>query len=465
MIDSIETTDNNCGKSLSELSGYEKIDEEVSRKDLLKIGNKKFKYLLNDYKTENLLVFSNTEKKDDLNEQEIFSLYDDKLTTYNMMGFIGINDTQLTISSRFDNNKKNFFLHYMLQKVFSLNVVNLKNMQDSQPIYDFLIYLFPFYLKKAVNQGIFKEYRRNEYNNPNVKGSIDIARHIRLNNPFQGNIAYKMREHTYDNRITQLIRHTIEYIRTHKFGSGVLEADSETYSAVNQMVSATSSYSKNDRQKIIIQNNKTLHHPYYTEYEVLRKICLRILKRDGLSYGKEKDKIYGLLFDGSWLWEEYLNTILKNKNYKHPKNKESTGAIYPFKDNYSNPRYPDFYNETLSVVLDAKYKRLENKNYDKIDRNDLNQIITYMYIKKFSIGGFIYPLKCKGEIESSDLNGYEGKILKIPFEIPETTEIFESYKENMRDNEKKFIECIKCIEKNDFISCRSQTSCNIKLDL
>lgn len=51
-------------------------------------------------------------------------------------------------------------------------------------IFDFLLYLFPKLLNEALVQGIYKEYQRNEYNNANVRGTIDINRHLKLNFTF-----------------------------------------------------------------------------------------------------------------------------------------------------------------------------------------------------------------------------------------------------------------------------------------
>ena len=80
-------------------------------------------------------------------------------------------------------------------------------------MFNLLIFLFPFYLKEAMRKGSFKTYIRNQYNDDNVKGTIDIARHIKKNTPFTGNIAYSHREFSYDNYLMQLIRHTIEFIK------------------------------------------------------------------------------------------------------------------------------------------------------------------------------------------------------------------------------------------------------------
>ena len=76
------------------------------------------------------------------------------LTTGNVMGFVGRNDTQLTIASRFAKDaeaKRDFFLHHMLHKVFRLNIVNFDVPKDDRDdLYDFLLYLFPPHLLPAM---------------------------------------------------------------------------------------------------------------------------------------------------------------------------------------------------------------------------------------------------------------------------------------------------------------------------
>ena len=50
---------------------------------------------------------------------------------------------------------------------------------DADPgsrLFNFLLFLFPHYLKTAMRKGLFKKYVVNRYNDENVKGSIDIGR-------------------------------------------------------------------------------------------------------------------------------------------------------------------------------------------------------------------------------------------------------------------------------------------------
>lgn len=390
----------------------------------------------------NLLIFPHdlNQHGDKIGDNCIISLnHRNEISTSNIMGFVGINETQLDIKSRFaKEDKEDYFLHYMLERVFSINLFDMKHSSSEEQIFDFLIYLFPYFLKKAFAQGLFKKYRRYEHNNANVKGPININRHIKENIPFRGTISYSTREHSYDNEITQLIRHTIEFIKTKKNSSFILNIDNETKECVNQITMATSSYNIRERDKIINKNLRPFQHPYYSEYSTLQKICLQILRHESIKFGKEKDKIYGILFDGAWLWEEYLYTILKSKGFKHPQNKTNYGGFNMFLkpeeddilDKNSRKLYPDFYKDNF--IIDAKYKHLENG----VGREDLYQLVTYMHCKRADDGAYIYP--CKDENIKPlkhELSGYGGKISVIPFYIPQSTDSYEYFKKEIYKSE------------------------------
>lgn len=124
-------------------------------------------------------------------------------------------------------------------------------------------------------------------------------------------MAYSTREYTYDNDMTELIRHTIEFMKSKRYGQSVLGLDQETIDNVKSIISLTPSYNKNERGAIIGKNLRHKSHPYYTEYQPLQCLCLQILRMEEVKYGETDEEICGILFDGTWLWEEYLNTILQ----------------------------------------------------------------------------------------------------------------------------------------------------------
>lgn len=209
-------------------------------------------------------------------------------------------------------------------------VFDLKHSYHEITIFDFLLYLFPYYFNKALSQGLFREYRQFHYNDSKAKGSIEINRHIQQNISFTGKIAYSTREYSYDNRIIQLIRHTIEYIKTLPFGKNLLLGQ-ETQQNIRLIIDNTSSYSRQDLRKVFTENLREIQHPYYTEYSSLQKICLQILKYEGLKYDDNTHtQIYGILFDGAWLWEEYLAEVLQN-DFKHYTSENSNFKLLEYR--------------------------------------------------------------------------------------------------------------------------------------
>ncbi len=418
------------------------IDSASDLQNLAKIADVKIKDLKLD-DNPNLLIFPRDfyQYGDKISESNIISLQGDQISTGNIMGFVGLGDTQLDIKSRFaQDDGRDYFLHYMLQKVFSINLFDIKHTSNQEQIFDFLLYLFPYYLKKALAQGLFKKYRTFEHNDANIRGVVDVSRHIRQNIPFRGTVAYNTRTHSYDNEITQLIRHTIEFIKTKPSGSVVLNNDLETRQCVSQIVAATPTYKPTLRDKIIGQNLRPVRHPYFGAYTALQSLCIKILRHESIKFGNEKDKVYGILFDGAWLWEEYLATFLKDYGFKHAENKKQKGGFRMFAkpeddetiSKNSRTLYPDFWKG--DYILDAKYKRLEGG----VSREDLYQVVTYMYCQKANNGGFIYPCDCHQKPVSYQLSGYGGKMHIIGVDVQYNGGTFLDYATKMKAQEKEF---------------------------
>lgn len=413
--------------------------KEVS--DLFSIANKPIKQLCEE--DNHLLVFplSIDDADGRIGDSKIVDIYAEdensvRIKSGNIMGFVGRKNQLLKINSRFDNYKSDYFLHYILQKVLGFNFFNLEFTSSEESIFDFLLYLFPALLKKAMGQGLYKEYRRKYYNDSNVRGTIDINRHIQENIPFCGTIAYNTKEYCYDNSITELIRHTIEYIKTISFGYTILSSDRIVEDCVRVIVSYTPSYNRSERTKIINENLCPSYHPFYKEYTVLQKLCLQILRQEEIKYGMDSDKVYGILFDGAWLWEEYLNTLLSNGGFKHPENKLGTGAIYLFE--HGGQRFPDFWKKDF--VLDAKYKRLAQKGkHLDIERDDVHQVMAYMYRLKAQRGGIICPLigdENRTISERMHKDSYKGSMAIYALAIPRNCKTFSDFAMQIAENEK-----------------------------
>ena len=337
---------------------------------------------------EGLFVFPGciAEAEDLTKDQLVLQSVNDAFRTGNVMGFLGYGNERLIIESRFSGDSGDYFFQYLLERVLDFpNIVNLNTDTDqNNKLFNFLLFLFPNYLKAAMRKGLFKKYIRNSYNDGNVKGTIDISRHIKQNTPFTGNVAYCQRVFSYDNDLMELVRHTIEYIKRKPYGNNLL---AKVKDEVKLIVEATPGYEPYDRQRVINGNKSSpVRHAYFREYLALQRLCLLILQHRKHQIGSGARQIYGILFDGAWLWEEYVNTLIGNVFY-HPMNKASTGAQRLFNGNIGMI-YPDFISRdsSMRVIADAKYKPNNN-----IGNKDYLQVLAYMFRFDAKKGYYLYP--------------------------------------------------------------------------
>ena len=386
---------------------------------------------------DNIFIFPNdlTHTPDLDKDQKIFETVNQKIKTGNVIGFLGYGQERLTISSRFSDESNDHFLHYLLQKVLNINLTSLDiGPSPEDKLYQLLIYLFPKYLQAALRKGLYKEYQRFFHNDSHVKGVLDVGNHLKKNLPFMGNIAYTTREFTYDNPLMQLIRHTIEYIKNQKSFGVLLDSNRENMTEITRV---TPAYKLSDRAKIIRMNKiKLIRHAYFREYRKLQELCLMILNREKHGLGYQEQKIHGILFDVSWLWEEYIYTLLP-KGFVHPRNKDKTDGISVFSVG-KRKVYPDFYHKELKIVLDAKYKKLEDTEKG-INREDLFQLISYSYILKAEKAGLVFPSKDKVvDNEIGKLAGYGALLKKLSIQIPQNASSYNEFCEMMESSEAIF---------------------------
>ncbi|MCY7071835.1 McrC family protein [Streptococcus oralis] len=388
-------------------------------------------------KEDNIFIFPNDLKNSsDLErDQKIFETVNQEIKTGNVIGFLGYGQERLTISSRFSDESNDHFLHYLLHKILNINLTSLDvGLSPEDKLYQLLIYLFPKYLQAALRKGLYKEYHRFFHNDSHVKGVIDVENHLKRNVPFMGNIAYTTREFTYDNPLMQLIRHTIEYIKTQKSFGALLDNNHET---IAEVIRVTSSYKLADRAKIIRMNKiKPIRHAYFREYRKLQELCLMILSQEKHGLGDQEQKIHGILFDVAWLWEEYVHTLLP-KGFIHPRNKDKTDGISVFSVG-KRKVYPDFYDRERKIVLDAKYKKLEFTERG-INREDLFQLISYSYILEAEKAGLIFPsMEQSVNSEIGKLAGYGAQLKKWSIQIPQNASSYSAFCKMMENSEENF---------------------------
>ena len=383
-------------------------------------------------------------------DQIVLQKVDDYYCTGNVMGYLGCGSEQMTISSRFSEGETDFLFQYLLEKVLDIpNIFNLHvQINQKERVQDLLIFLFPMYLRKAMRKGIYKTYINRNYNSANVRGRINVECHIKQNTPFTGKVAYSQREFSYDNNLMELIRHTIEFVKTKSYHLAIASKIREEASSV---IEVTKGYNFYDRRKIVLENKQNpVRHAYYREYRQLQLLCIMILQYDRHQFGEGSKEVNGILFDGAWLWEEYINLLIKDSFY-HPQNKGGKGAQRLFLSASSGRQlgliYPDFISRdcTNRIIADAKYKPIEN-----IGNRDYLQVLAYMFRFDASRGFYLYPENGEKHIEKFNLQKgttYEKNVTtreeievkKIGLLIPRNCERYSEFVDLIKVNEKIFI--------------------------
>ncbi len=402
---------------------------------------------LEELEKEGVFVFPELvhDSEDITKDQMILQSVNDTYNSGNVMGFLGYGEERLIIESRFSRGKNDYLFRYLLERVLDIpNIVNLEtDVSRDDRIFSLLLFLFPSYLAKAIRKGSFKTYVQNDYNDGNVRGAIDLNRHIKKNIPFVGNIAYSQREYAYDNFLMQLVRHTIEFIKRKPYGHKLL---AKVKDEVRLVVNATPNYYAKNLRRIMIQNQKkAVQHAYYHEYRMLQRLCILILKNEKSLVGLGSRKVYGILFDGAWLWEEYINTLVKNAFY-HPKNKKNEGAQRLFAGG-AGLIYPDFIgkNSDERIIADAKYKQAEN-----ICNKDYLQVLAYMFRFDAKKAFYFYPeinetedkvlwVNCGVSYEKNVKARNDICVIKHGLHIPKEYDSYEMFTEKIRCCEERFM--------------------------
>ena len=173
-------------------------------------------------------------------------------------------------------------------------------------------------------------------------------------------------------------------------------------------------------------------------------MCLLILQHQKHQIGSGSRQIYGILFDGAWLWEEYVASLIDEMFY-HPMNKGGKGAQRLFAGNVGLI-YPDFISRDNEkrIIADAKYKPVDN-----IGNRDYLQVLAYMFRFDAKAGYYLYP-DAVG-IDDSPLwmnkgSTYEANVAprddicvtKLGLKIPVDAENYETFKSRIRTSEYEF---------------------------
>lgn len=385
----------------------------------------------------------------------------------------------LQIRSRFDGEKSYFLSALLLSQ--KLKLLEHYVPSNEENIYDYMLFSqFKQHFVEAFRKGYFRQYRRFECNSDRLRGSIDISRHLRLNaGQDNGKIAHSYRENSIDNGLNHLIIAAYRHIRS-KYPQMVADNFDCEYELKHTIdsLAVEIGYQEKRAGAVISKSLKPISHPYYTEYEQLRVVSLKILRDSGISIFDEAqdEDSQTLFFYIPRLWEDYaaecIRLRLKGCEMKF------TPDIYVFgeKDRSGSYKFtkrtdPDyvFYHEGAPfMMLDAKFKpkwsviaetgELAAKGNDGTE--DYDKCLRDMVSINASAAGVVFPTSAGKVCISKDISRYNfgSKFYLFGIPIPSVEDM--SYS----DWKQAFDECVDdCVKEiSQYISCEKERFCRLR---
>lgn len=328
---------------------------------------------------------------------------------------LDIVDFTLQLGCRFDSKERSWFLGTMLLDSTDDPEFKKPAVQLSQDmIFDILLFwMFRQQLEDAAKKGIFRAYHRFENNDDRPRGTLDISRHIRLNAGLDnGRIAYSYREHTENNSLNRLIAAAYHRLKERFFNlvSNNLDRDRSLSATIAAILLAVGPEPPNTRQAIQ-ENLRPIAHPFFYEYETLRKTCLKILRYEGVSVFDADccEKTESLLEDVTRLWERFLENRIRLRpefaNGGCSLNAQESRHLFAERtDKSAKPDFVIYQGKKPFAVLDAKFKchwdDFFEKKSDKFVDEDINKCIRDMVVFNTRRTGVIFPAKRESGEES-----------------------------------------------------------------
>lgn len=349
-------------------------------------------------------------------------------------------DITLKLTTRFDKPDKPFFMARMILSYIRANLgLHLSGSEippGTDDLFRFLgICLFRQRLLAACRQGYYKRYAYFRGNDSHLRGRLNISEHIRCNMGLNnGCVAYEYRENTLDNPLNHLVLHTYEALREEfpNFTATILgqtdDRDEDALSVIQVLQMQAPSYKQYGLRETVRQSRLPVTSPYFTEYEELRKICLRLL--DGMelslytdSRDCELDDVESMLFYAPDLWELFLNEVLqeafRDKGYSLAQQEkyfplQHNGTPMRYQNQNKSPTQREHFIEKESVredfawrpdfvirrngepfaVLDAKFQPAWNdlSTYYSYLKDKIRTCIAYASLVGAKLTGVVFPL-------------------------------------------------------------------------
>lgn len=345
----------------------------------LKIGTKKFEQ-------KHFVALS---KLNELHNDKYFNLRHNAIKFKHYVGVIQVEGLTIEILPKIDKDNRNEeewqkALIDMLKVTRKLKVQKVGEANVNKQQIHLLDIYFEWFLSEVnllMHQGLIKQYYKETKNVKALKGKLEFAGHL------SKNIIHKERFYTThqvydkDHLIHQILNQALDIVSSLSKGNYLYHESKKTqlyFPEVKSIQANEKTFSK------LPNNRKTA--PYQTALAIARLIILNYAPN--VSSGSEK--MLALLFDMNSLWEEYILVKLKQietEDFKVYGQRKKTfwNGITIKPDIVIENKQGD---ETEIIVIDTKWKRIENTNPST---QDLRQMYVYNDYWKANKSILLYP--------------------------------------------------------------------------
>ena len=311
---------------------------------------------------------------------------------------------ELRIKSRMDNNDNYYFVYSLLN--MNHNRSHDRNVFSSEDdMFDYLLIdMFADGIRRVIPKGHYRRYQRFEKNNDRLKGTINIANHIKYNMGIDnGCVYYSYRENTVCNYFNALLLCAYEHLKDKH--PGIMEDKMDSDVGIKDFLSVLKYQLADmhaDASTLLIKNQSPIVHPFYADYEELRKLCFLILRDTGVSLFDETERteVRGFLYYLPDLWEQFLERViredLEKDVYLNPNEEQVVKRYY---GGESRPDYSfstDPQSDNTFLILDAKFipgwKNSIGHGAFSVEKDNIDKCIRDMVVANALATGVIFPI-------------------------------------------------------------------------
>ena len=303
------------------------------------------------------------------------------LVAQNYVGVIQTKDgTTIEILPKITNTKVNESKTILLKMLKTLKKSPFKNFNmahlrsDKMPLLEIFITMFLDELEQLIRKGLKSDYITEEENLGYLKGKLNIKEQISRNYIHKERFFVAYDEYLSDRVENRLIKTALQYLYQKSISNNNKKRIREYLFVFDEV--GISHYIKQDFSKVTFNRQMK-------DYELVLLWAKTFLLENSYTPHRGNDIAFALLFDMNLLFESYVGYYLKtNSKYdsmqvsiqdqSHHLLYENNKGVFQLK--------PDIVlkDERVTIVMDTKWKVLENK---RVAREDIYQL--YGYGKKY----------------------------------------------------------------------------------